>query len=168
MGRLWQVPTIQVDLNLPKRFQCMYVDADNAEHEVVMIHRAILGALERSVGIFIEHCGGAFPMWLAPTQARVLPVSDKLADYAGQVVRELSDAGFRVTADLRSEKLGHKIRDAQMEKIPYMLIVGEKERQAGTVSLRDRVDGDRGEHGIRQVIEQFGRDVASRAMRQAF
>lgn len=142
--RTWQLSTIQVDFNLPNRFDLEYIGADNKPHQPIMVHRAILGSFERFFGILIEHYAGAFPVWLAPLQAIVLPISDRFNDRAGEVELELREAGFRVQADLRSEKIGAKIRDAQLKKIPFMLVIGEREAESGTVAVRDRVKGDTG------------------------
>ena len=144
IGRPWQLGTVQLDYNLPERFDLNYIGADNAEHRPVMIHRAILGSIERFFGIIVEHFAGAFPLWLAPVQAKVLPVSEKFLEYARGVAAELKRKGLRVDADESNEKLGAKIRQAQLEKVPYMLIVGEKEVEAGNVSLRKRGVGDVG------------------------
>jgi threonyl-tRNA synthetase len=141
IGREWQCPTIQVDLNLPKRFNVTYTGADGKEHEVVMLHRALLGSLERFVGIYIEHTGGEFPVWVAPVQAIVIPANPKAADYAADTVRMLREGGVRAEVDLRDEKMGAKIRDAEVEKIPYMLVVGPREAEAGTVSPRRKHAG---------------------------
>lgn len=142
--RTWQLSTIQVDFNLPQRFGLEFVGSDNKPHQPIMVHRAILGSFERFFGILIEHYAGAFPVWLAPTQAIVLPISDRFNEQAVAVERELLAAGHRVQADLRSEKIGAKIRDAQLKKIPFMLVIGEREAEAGTVAVRDRVKGDTG------------------------
>jgi len=142
--RTWQLSTIQVDFNLPQRFGLEFVGSDNKPHQPIMVHRAILGSFERFFGILIEHYAGAFPVWLAPTQAIVLPISDRFNEQAVAVERELIAAGHRVQADLRSEKIGAKIRDAQLKKIPFMLVIGEREAEAGTVAVRDRVKGDTG------------------------
>ncbi len=142
--RLWQLSTIQVDFNLPQRFGLEYVAPENRPHQPIMIHRAILGSLERFFGILIEHYAGAFPVWLAPLQAIVLPISDKHNERAVAVERELKADGLRVGADLRGEKIGAKIRDAQLKKIPFMLIIGEREETTQTVAVRDRVKGDLG------------------------
>jgi threonyl-tRNA synthetase len=142
--RTWQLSTIQVDFTLPQRFGIEYIGADNARHQPIMVHRAILGSFERFFGILIEHYAGAFPVWLAPVQAIVLPISDRFNERAAQIEAELKAAGHRVASDVRSEKIGAKIRDAQLRKIPFMLVVGEKEAEAGTVSVRDKVKGDIG------------------------
>ncbi len=154
IGRIWQLGTVQLDYALPERFDLSYIGADNAEHRPVMIHRAILGSIERFFGIIIEHFAGAFPLWLAPVQARVLPVSEKFLDYANGVAAKLAAAGLRAEADQSNEKLGAKIRSAQLAKVPYMLIVGEKESEAGNVSLRKRGPGDQGGVEIDQLIAE--------------
>ncbi len=142
--RTWQLSTIQVDFNLPQRFGIEFIGSDNKPHQPIMVHRAILGSFERFFGILIEHYAGAFPVWLAPVQAVVLPISDRFNDRAIAVERELQAAGHRVAADLRSEKIGAKIRDAQLKKIPFMLVIGEREAETGAVAVRDRVKGDTG------------------------
>jgi threonyl-tRNA synthetase len=136
LGREWQCPTIQVDLNLPKRFGVVYTAADGQEHEVIMLHRALYGSLERFVGIFIEHTGGEFPVWVAPTQVMVIPANPKALDYALDTQRLLAAGGVRAEVDVRDEKMGAKIRDAELQKVPYMLVVGPREAEAGTVSPR--------------------------------
>src|SRR5690606_854239 len=143
IGREWQLGTVQLDYNLPSadRFGLEYTGADNAAHRPVMIHRAPLGSMERFIGVLIEHFAGAFPLWLAPEQARVLTVSEKSEEYGRHVLNELRSAGLRATGDFRSAKLGAKIREAQLELIPYMLVVGEKDRDAQTVTVRDRIEG---------------------------
>jgi len=138
LGREWQGPTVQVDFNLPQRFNLTYVGDDGKEHTPVMVHRAILGSLERFIGALIEHYGGAFPTWLAPTQALILPIADRHIPYAEKVRDSLLAADVRVEVDARRETIGAKIRDAQMQKVPYMLVVGDKEAEAGTVSVRLR------------------------------
>ena len=130
LGREWQLGTVQLDYNLPERFQLEYIGADNHAHRPVMIHRAPFGSMERFVGVLIEHFAGAFPLWLAPEQVRVLPLSDKSLDYAKQVEQRFREAGFRVTIDTRNSKVQAKIRDAQLDLIPYMLVVGPKEAEA--------------------------------------
>ena len=141
IGREWQCPTIQVDLNLPKRFQVTYTGSDGQEHECIMLHRALLGSLERFVGIYIEHTGGEFPVWVAPVQVMVIPANPKALDYATDTARMLREGGVRANVDLRDEKMGAKIRDAELEKIPYMLVVGPREAEAGTVSPRRKGQG---------------------------
>jgi len=166
IGREWQLGTVQLDYNLPKRFELEYVGADNKNHRPVMIHRAPFGSMERFMGILIEHFAGAFPLWLAPEQARVLPVSEKFSDYGKKVEVELKAAGFRVTGDYRPEKIGYKIREAQLEKIPYMLVVGDKEQSAGTIAVRDRVDGDLGTLSVAEMRTKMEREVKERRIRQ--
>src|SRR5205814_4435595 len=166
IGREWQLGTVQLDYNLPKRFELEYVGKDNHPHRPVMIHRAPFGSMERFCGILIEHFAGAFPLWLAPEQARVLPISEKFSDYGRKVEAELKAHGFRATDDYRPEKIGAKIREAQLEKVPYMLVVGEKEAGAGTVAVRDRVDGDLGALPLAQVIERFEAEVREKRIRE--
>ncbi|HEX5271310.1 MAG TPA: threonine--tRNA ligase, partial [Gemmataceae bacterium] len=166
IGREWQLGTVQLDYNLPKRFELEYTGADNHPHRPVMIHRAPFGSMERFMGILIEHFAGAFPLWLAPEQVRVLPISEKFTDYGKKVEAELKAASFRVTGDYRPEKIGAKIREAQLEKVPYMLVVGEKEQAAGTVAVRDRVDGDLGAMPLAQVIARLKEEVEKKAIRQ--
>ena len=144
LGRQWQLGTVQLDYNLPERFDLRYVGADGGEHRPVMIHRAMLGSLERFLGVLIEHTAGAFPLWLAPVQALVLPVSEKFQAYGEKVRRALEEGGLRVDLDSRNEKLGYKIREAQMQKVPYMLVVGGREAEAGQVSVRRRAGEDLG------------------------
>jgi threonyl-tRNA synthetase len=167
IGREWQLGTVQLDYNLPERFQLEYTAADNRPHRPVMIHRAPLGSMERFIGILIEHFGGAFPLWLAPVQVRVLPISEKAELYARSVLARLQAAGFRAEVDLRAEKIGHKIREAQLEKLPYMLIVGEKEAAAGQVSVRERVSGDTGARPFDQVLDRLKDEVRTRQVRQS-
>ena len=138
LGRAWQCSTIQVDFNLPERFKMTYVGADNTEHQPIMIHRALMGSLERFIGVLIEHYAGAFPLWFTPVQARIMNITDDQADYSVEVYERLRKAGLRIEKDLRNEKLNYKIREAQLAKIPYMLIVGDKEKEDGTVTVRLR------------------------------
>jgi len=166
LGREWQLGTVQLDYNLPERFQLEYIGADNHAHRPVMIHRAPFGSMERFVGVLIEHFAGAFPLWLAPEQVRVLPLSDKSLDYARQVEQRFREAGFRVSIDARNAKVQAKIRDAQLDLIPYMLVVGPKEAEQEAVALRDRIDGDLGTMPIAVAIERLREEVASRKIRQ--
>ncbi|MGL4551573.1 MAG: threonine--tRNA ligase [Gemmataceae bacterium] len=166
IGREWQLGTVQLDYNLPERFGLEYVGADNRAHRPVMIHRAPFGSMERFMGILIEHFAGAFPLWLAPEQARVMPITDKFADYAKKVEAELREAGFRVSGDYRPEKVNYKIREAQLEKVPYMLVVGEKEAAAGTVAVRDRVEGDKGAIPVAELIAKLAEEVREKRIRQ--
>jgi threonyl-tRNA synthetase len=165
IGREWQLGTVQLDYNLPERFELEYTGANNAPQRPAMIHRAPLGSMERFMGILIEHFAGAFPLWLAPEQARILPVSEKSALYASDLLKRFTGANYRVTADFRSEKIGYKIREAQLEKIPYMLIVGEKEVASGTVAVRDRVDGDLGPKPVDEVLALFEAEVSRKSIR---
>ncbi len=142
--RTWQCGTIQLDFQLPQRFEIEYVGEDGQKHRPIMIHRVVFGSIERFIGILIEHCAGKFPVWLAPEQVKVLPVTDRAAAYAEQLVAEMNAMGLRASADLRKEKLGRKILDAEMEKVPYKLVVGDKEMEEGTVSVRRRGEGDIG------------------------
>jgi threonyl-tRNA synthetase len=164
IGRPWQLGTIQLDYALPERFQLRYIGADNSEHQPVMIHRAILGSIERFIGIIIEHFAGAFPLWLAPVQASVLPLSEKFLDYGRETAAKIRAAGVRVEMDDSNEKLGAKIRDAQLKKIPYMLVVGEKEVAAGTVSVRKRTGGEQLSMSIDEFVAEAGRVIAGRSL----
>src|SRR5437588_7931194 len=171
IGREWQLGTVQLDYNLPKRFELEYTGADNRTHRPVMIHRAPFGSMERFMGILIEHFAGAFPLWLAPEQARVLPITDRFIDYGKQVENRLRAAGFRVSGDYRPEKVNYKIREASLEKVPYMLVVGEKEQSAGTVSVRDRALGegkeaDLGVMPVAELIRRLGDEVREKRIRQ--
>ncbi len=168
LGREWQLGTVQLDYNLPspERFGLEYIGPDNTPHQPVMIHRAPLGSLERFVGVLIEHFAGAFPLWLAPEQARVMVVSQKFEEYGRQVEARLRAAGLRVTGDYRAEKIGAKVRDAQLRLVPYMLIVGAREMEQGTVSVRDRIEGDLGAMPVAQAIEKLTREVQEKTVRQ--
>ena len=154
IGRGWQLGTVQLDYQLPDRFDLQYVGADGSEHRPVMIHRALLGSLERFIGILVEHTSGAFPVWLAPVQAAVLPLSEKVADFAGSVHERLRAAGVRAHLDDRNEKLGYKIREAQVQKIPYMLVVGPREAEAGAVAVRLRTGEDLGAMPVEEFLER--------------
>lgn len=166
IGRQWQLGTVQLDYNLPERFELEYIGPDNRPHRPVMIHRAPFGSMERFVGMLIEHFAGAFPLWLAPEQVRVLPVSEKTESYAQEVAQRLTGAGFRVTADLRSSKVQAKIREAQLELIPYMAVVGPREAESQSVALRDRLDGDLGAMSIDQALARLDDEVQQRRVRQ--
>ena len=144
IGRTWQCGTIQLDFQLPMRFNCEYIGADGEKHRPIMIHRGVFGSIERFIGILIEHFAGAFPTWLSPVQVKVLPISDKYMDYAGKVLDDLKENGIRAEIDTRAEKIGYKIREARLQKIPYMLVVGAKEEEEGKVSVRSRFLGDEG------------------------
>ncbi len=164
IGRPWQLSTIQFDFNLPRRFEITYVDEDGQRKVPYMVHRAIYGSIERFFGILVEHFAGAFPPWLAPEQARILPVSDKAMDYAESVLAEVAAAGVRVELDRRPEKLGAKIRDAELAKVPWMLIVGPRDAKAGTVSLRVRHEGDRGAMPIAEFVDYARKNLAERSL----
>jgi threonyl-tRNA synthetase len=164
IGRLWQLGTVQWDFNLPERFQLEYIGEDNKPHRPVMVHRALFGSIERFFGVLIEHYAGAFPMWLAPVQVAVLPIADRLNGYAEKVARELRAAGFRVEANVRSETIGSKIRDAQLQKIPFMLVVGDREMQDRKVAVRERVKGDIGAMSLDDFKDLARRLVETRAL----
>jgi threonyl-tRNA synthetase len=166
IGRQWQLGTVQLDYNLPERFQLEYTGADNKAHRPVMIHRAPFGSMERFVGMLTEHFAGAFPMWLAPEQIRICPLSEKTNDYAMELERKFTDAGFRVTTDLRGAKVQAKIRDAQLELIPYMAVIGPKEAETQSVALRDRIAGELGTKPVDEVIKMLTEEVAQRRLRQ--
>ncbi|MDG2468420.1 MAG: threonine--tRNA ligase, partial [Pirellulaceae bacterium] len=168
IGRKWQLGTVQVDYNLPERFDLSYVGADNQTHRPIMIHRAPFGSMERFIGVLIEHFAGAFPVWLAPEQIRVMTVSEKSEDYGQQVVEQLKKEGIRAKSDFRPEKLGSKIRDAQMELIPYMAVVGPRDAEAGTLSLRDRVEGDLGALSIDETITKLKAEIDDKIVKQKF
>jgi len=163
LGRTWQLSTFQFDFSLPERFKVTYVGDDSSEYPVIMIHRALLGSLERFMGVLVEHYGGAFPLWLAPVQVMVIPVSEKVHSYANQVVEKLKkhQASLRVEADLRNEKLGYKIRAAQMQKLPYMLVVGEREAEGDTVAVRSRLEGEQGNMSV-EGFSDLVRDLVNK------
>lgn len=167
IGRTWQCGTIQLDFQLPLRFQLEYTGADGERHRPIMIHRVVFGSIERFIGILIEHFAGAFPTWLAPVQVRVLPISDKHQAYAKEVLQTLRDSGIRADLDTRTEKIGYKIREAQLKKIPYMLIVGAKEEETHTVSVRSRFQGDEGSKELSAFLSSVKEEIASRENRKA-
>ena len=162
LGRGWQGPTIQVDFNLPERFDIHYIGEDNAQHRPVMIHRTVLGSMERFVAGLIEHYNGAFPAWLAPVQVRIIPIADRHFDYAKRVEKAFRDQSLRVETDARSEKVGYKIREAQMEKIPYMIVVGDKEVEEEKISVRSRSEGDLGVMGLPEFSARIAREIRER------
>ena len=162
LGRTWQCGTIQLDFQLPLRFQLEYTGADGEKHRPIMIHRVAFGSIERFIGILIEHFAGAFPTWLAPVQVKVLPISEKFLDYGEKIRKELEDAGIRAELDVRSEKIGYKIREAQNQKIPYMLVVGAKEEEQGLVAVRTRQGGDQGQKRLEDFIAAVKEEIASR------
>ncbi len=167
IGRKWQCATIQLDYQMPERFDLKYVGADNTEHRPVVIHRAIFGSFERFIAILIEHYAGAFPLWLAPVQAVVLPISDRHLAYGALVRDEIGAAGLRVELDERQEKIGYKIREAQLQKIPYMLVVGDREAAEHAVSVRERSGGDKGSSSVAEFIERARDEVASKGRTEA-
>ena len=167
IGRTWQCGTIQLDFQLPQRFELEYQGADGEKHRPIMIHRVAFGSIERFIGILIEHFAGAFPTWLAPVQVKVLPISDKFAQYGDSVRKQLEEAGIRVEFDTRSEKIGYKIREAQMQKIPYMLIVGQKEQEEGLVAVRSRAAGDEGQKTLDAFIAEIKEEIKNKAVRGA-
>jgi threonyl-tRNA synthetase len=162
IGRKWQCATIQLDYQMPERFGLKYIGADNAEHQPIVIHRAIFGSFERFIALLVEHYAGAFPLWLAPVQATVLPIADRHLGYASSVRDQLVTAGLRATVDDRQEKIGYKIREAQIQKIPYMLVVGDREAAEGTVGVRHRAGGDQGAQRTAQFIEAAVEEVRTR------
>lgn len=162
IGRTWQCGTIQLDFQMPEKFELEYIGADGEKHRPVMIHRVVFGSIERFIGILIEHFAGAFPTWLAPIQVKVLPISDKFHNYAQKVIDNLNKLNIRAEADYRAEKIGYKIREAQMQKIPYMLVVGEKEEQNNTVSVRSRLNGDEGSITVEQFLSKIKEEINSR------
>jgi threonyl-tRNA synthetase len=162
LGRAWQLGTVQLDYNMPARFELVYTGADNAEHRPVMIHRALMGSYERFIGILLEHLGGELPVWLAPVQAIVLPIADRHLDYAASVRDRIHAAGLRAELDDRTESVARKIRDAELRKIPYMLVVGDRERDAGEVALREHRRGDAGSVAIEAFIERLADEVETR------
>ena len=166
IGRTWQCGTIQLDFQLPQRFECEYIGADGEKHRPIMIHRVVFGSIERFIGILIEHFAGAFPTWLSPEQVRVLPISDKYLDYANQVNAKLNEEGIRSSVDSRAEKIGYKIREAQMQKVPYMVIVGQKEEEEGLVSVRSRFAGDEGQKNPEEFIKALKEEIDSKIQRE--
>ena len=166
IGRTWQCGTIQLDMQMPQRFDLEYTGADGEKHRPIMIHRVAFGSIERFIGILIEHFAGAFPTWLAPVQVKVLPISDKYMDYAQQVFNTLEEAGIRAEIDTRAEKIGYKIREAQMNKIPYMLVVGAKEEEEKKVAVRSRFAGDEGQKDLGEFIASVKEEIASRVIRE--
>ena len=166
IGRTWQCGTIQLDFQLPLRFNCEYIGADGEKHRPIMIHRVAFGSIERFIGILIEHFAGAFPTWLAPVQVKVLPISEKYMEYADKVLAELKDAGIRAEVDERAEKIGYKIREARLQKIPYMVVVGAKEEEENKVSVRSRFLGDEGAKDLDAFIADLHKEIKNRENRK--
>lgn len=162
LGRAWQCGTIQLDFALPGRLNATYVGEDNERHTPVMIHRAILGSLERFMGILIEEYAGNFPLWLAPTQVVLMNITDNQRDYVNKVVKSLNEKGIRASADLRNEKIGFKIREHTLKRVPYLLVVGDKEVEAGEVAVRTRSGEDLGKFPLEQFVEQLQAEVRTR------
>ncbi len=165
LGRTWQCGTIQLDSQLPERFELEYVGEDGQKHRPIMIHRVVLGSIERFIGVITEHCAGALPTWLAPVQVKLLPITDRAAAYADEVAAKLDASGYRVEVDHRNEKIGKKIREAQLEKVPYMLVIGDQEAEAGTVSVRHRADGDLGTMSYDDFVAALKEAVDSKALK---
>ena len=163
LGRTWQCGTIQLDMQLPERFELEYTGADGEKHRPVMIHRVVFGSIERFIGVITEHFAGAFPVWLSPVQVKVMPITDRAADYAKSVAAKLDAAKVRVETDLRNEKIGYKIREAQMQKIPYMLVVGDKEAEAGTVYVRTRAGVDLGAMPLDEFMAKICEEISTRS-----
>ena len=166
IGRTWQCGTIQLDMQMPQRFDLEYTGADGEKHRPIMIHRVAFGSIERFIGILIEHFAGAFPTWLAPVQVKVLPISDKYMEYGRKVLDELEAAGIRAEIDTRAEKINYKIREAQVNRIPYMLIVGAKEEEAGVVSVRSRFAGDEGQKVLAEFIQAVKEENDAKIIRE--
>jgi threonyl-tRNA synthetase len=163
IGRSWQLGTVQLDYYMPDRFELIYTGADNAEHRPVMIHRALMGSFERFMGILIEHYAGEFPLWLAPVQAAVLPLADRHVDYAREVHDALIAAGMRADVDERTESVGRKIREAELRKVPYMLVVGDREAEQRAVALRRHREGDVGTVRLDEAVQRLVSEAAARS-----
>ena len=164
IGRTWQCGTIQLDMQMPERFELEYTAADGSKKRPVMIHRVCFGSIERFIGILIEHFAGQFPTWLAPVQVKVLPISEKFADYAKEVADKLDAAGIRVQTDNRAEKIGYKIREARNERVPYIIVVGEKDKEVNKVSLRSRKNGEEGQMDLADVIARIQEEIKTKAL----
>jgi threonyl-tRNA synthetase len=166
LGREWQCGTIQLDFQLPQNFDLKYTGSDGAEHMPVMIHRVVFGSVERFIGVLTENCAGKFPTWLSPIQVKVLPISDKYFDYSEKVLEKLKSAGIRAEIDTRSEKIGYKIREARLQRVPYMLILGQKEEEAGNIAVRSRYLGDEGSKDLDAFIKDLRVEIDERIMRK--
>ncbi|MGB7604629.1 MAG: threonine--tRNA ligase, partial [Lutisporaceae bacterium] len=162
IGRTWQCGTIQLDFQMPEKFDLTYIGADGEKHRPVMLHRVIFGSIERFIAILTEHFAGAFPIWLSPVQVKVMPISERQNDYAVQVAKKLEELDIRVELDNRNEKIGYKIREAQMQKIPYMLVVGDKEIENNAVAVRDRKEGDRGAMKLEDFIANIQKEIGEK------
>jgi threonyl-tRNA synthetase len=163
LGRSWQLGTVQLDYSMPARFGLTYVGADDREHTPVMIHRAAMGSYERFIGMLIEHYAGEFPVWLSPVQVIVLPISDRHVDYAREVVAALQEAGIRVDVDERTESVGRKIRDAELQKYPYMLVLGDREAEGREVAVRRHREGDLGSFALSDFVARVAEETATRS-----
>ena len=166
LKRSWQCGTIQLDFSMPERFNLTYIGADGQKHTPVMLHRAVYGSLERFLGIVIEHFAGAFPLWLAPEQMLIIPVSEKFDAYARKRHAELLDKGIRCTVDLSGDRVGYKIRNAALQKLPYVIVVGQKESENGTINVRSRDEGELGEMTLEAFVEKIGPDLAPKRLVQ--
>ncbi|MCI6275274.1 MAG: His/Gly/Thr/Pro-type tRNA ligase C-terminal domain-containing protein, partial [Clostridium sp.] len=166
IGRTWQCGTIQLDFQLPQRFDLSYIGKDGEKHKPIVIHRAILGSLERFIAILTENFAGKFPAWIAPVQVKILPISDKFMDYAKEVVSELEAEDIRVELDDRAEKIGYKIREARNERVPYIAVIGEKEQSEGTLALRSRDKGEEGNIGVEDFIEKIKYEIDNRLIEE--
>ena len=164
LDRTWQCGTIQLDFQMPEKFDLTYVGEDGEKHRPVMLHRTVLGSMDRFIGILTEHFAGAFPTWLAPVQVKMIPITEKQKDYAEEVAAKMKAQGVRVEVDARSEKMGYKIREGQMQKIPYLLIVGDKEMSSGQVAVRHRKAGDQGAVPVDEFIQNIVEEIQTRAM----
>ena len=164
IGRLWQLSTVQFDFNLPERFELEFIGDDGQTHRPIMVHRALFGSVERFFGVLIEHYAGAFPFWLAPVQIVVLPITDRINDYAEKIAEKLKASGFRIETNLKSDKIGAKIRDAQMQKIPFMLVLGDKELEENKIAVRERKQGDIGQMSLEEFTEIARRLKETRAI----
>ena len=164
IGRTWQCGTIQLDFQMPERFELEYVGEDGQKHRPVMIHRALLGSIERFIGVITEHFAGAFPVWLSPVQVKVMTITDRSRDWAVEAAKRLEAMGVRVETDLRNEKIGYKIREAQSKKIPYMLVIGDKEAEAGTVAVRTRAGGDKGAMPLDEFASALLEQIRTRSL----
>ncbi|MGH2837295.1 MAG: His/Gly/Thr/Pro-type tRNA ligase C-terminal domain-containing protein, partial [Thermoleophilaceae bacterium] len=162
IGRSWQLGTVQLDYFMPEQFELTYQGADNADHRPVMIHRALMGSFERFIGILIEHYAGEFPLWLAPLQALILPIADRHTDYANDVAKSLGDARIRAEVDDRAESIGKKIREGELRKAPYMLVVGDAEMDSGQVAVRKHREGDQGSRSLDEFVEQLRAAILAR------
>ena len=164
IGRTWQCGTIQLDMQMPQRFDLSYIGPDGEKHRPIMIHRVIFGSIERFIGILTEHCAGKFPLWLAPVQVRLLTVTEKFAPYALELKERLEEAGLRVEADIRNEKIGYKLREARNQRVNYMCVIGEREAEDGTVSVRSSKTGELGEMAVEDFIDKLLAEIALKEM----